>query len=338
MDITHPEGSIGRVVERKRMEFVMDILMVGSDFQTTLGIAYMITTFAQVRVLTIPFPMKFFGFADMSLLSHQGMIMDTYHLHLVFDISSFVGVSNTAALVCWRYCRAKISEPDAKSRGLRERVSWFDRRYRAAYIFLALYLALTIWLELRLDEWAPNKEPGRCYHSHLVTSPSASHPAADKIYVAFTSAWLMLVVLSSVFAGVGKRRAILILCALHFPLHLYMAIALRQANHGKFEGETNNENEWDFGQTTAVLLLGIAVVELVTKGKEYYDFETHVAKHGVPPPPPADGLSVQKDEESSNGNYLLNPVRQDEATSEERQQIGEGHSPTTKNGYQRVGS
>jgi hypothetical protein len=55
MDITHPEGSIGRVVERKRMEFVMNILMVGSDFQSTLGIAYMITTFAQVRVLDLFF-------------------------------------------------------------------------------------------------------------------------------------------------------------------------------------------------------------------------------------------------------------------------------------------
>lgn len=264
----------------------------------------------------------------------QAKIMDTYHLHLVFDIASFVGVSNTAALVCWRYCRAKISEPDAKRRGLRERVSWFNGRYRAAYIFVALYLALTILLELRLNEWAPNKEPGRCYHSHLVTSPSDSHPGSDKLYVAFTSAWLMLVILASVVAGVGKRRTILILSALHFPLHLYMAIALRQANQGKFEGETNHENEWDFGQTTAVLLLGIALVELVAKGKEYYEFETHVAKHGVPPP--SDDHSVQKDEEGNTGGYLLDHVRRDDGTLEERQQPVEGQFATSKNGYQRV--
>lgn len=270
----------------------------------------------------------------MSFTFAQAQIMDTYHLHLVFDIASFVGVSNTAALVCWRYCRAKISEPDAKRRGLRERVTWFDSRYRAAYIFVALYLALTILLELRLNEWAPNKEPGRCYYSHLVTSPSDSHPGSDKLYVAFTSAWLMIVVLASVFAGVGKRRAILILSALHFPLHLYMAIALRQANQGKFEGETNHENEWDFGQTTAVLLLGIALVELVAKGKEYYDFETHVAKHGVPPP--TDDHSIHKDEEASDGSYLLDPVPQDERSPGESQQTTEEHCATAKNGYQRV--
>jgi hypothetical protein len=49
MDITHPEGSIEREVERKRLDFVSKILMVGSDFQSTLGIAYLVTTFAQVR-------------------------------------------------------------------------------------------------------------------------------------------------------------------------------------------------------------------------------------------------------------------------------------------------
>ena len=49
MDIAHPEGSVEREVERKRMDFVSKILMVGSDFQSTLGIAYLVTTFAQVR-------------------------------------------------------------------------------------------------------------------------------------------------------------------------------------------------------------------------------------------------------------------------------------------------
>ena len=170
--------------------------------------------------------------------------MDTYHLHLVFDIASFVGVSNTAALVCWRYCRVKIDEPDMKLQNKPNvRISWFNGRYRAVYIFVALYLALTILLGIRLNEWAPDQEPGRCYYSTLVTDPSDSHPAADKYYVGFTSAWLIVVVLASVFAGVKRRRTILVLSSLHFPLHLYMTIALRQANQGKFEGETSHENE-----------------------------------------------------------------------------------------------
>ncbi|KAL3455739.1 hypothetical protein BJX64DRAFT_294781 [Aspergillus heterothallicus] len=255
MDITHPEGSKKREIERKRLDFVSSILTIGCDIQLTLGIAYLITAFSQVQ------------------------IMDTYHLHLVFDIASFVAVSNTAALVCWRFCRAKLDgqeacDGDAHSDTKRPlpgsktrkrdayRLSYLNGRYRATFLFIALYLALTILLCIRLNEWAPNTPPGRCYFSHLVTSPGASHPGHDKIYVSITASWLIGVVLASVFLGVERRRGILVLSSLHFPLHLYMAIALRQANQGRFEGETKHENEWDFGQTTAVVLLGGAVVEL----------------------------------------------------------------------------
>lgn len=223
----------------------------------------------------------------MSIILSQVSIMDTYHLHLVFDISSFVGVSNTAALVCWRYCRTKLGEP---------RPSWFNNRYRAVYIFVALYLALTILLGIRLNQWSPHHEPGRCYYSHLVTDPSGSHPGVDLYYVGFTSPWLISVILASVFLGVKRRRIILVLSSLHFPLHLYMTIALRQANQYKFERGAH-ENEWDFGQTTAVLLLAIGVIEFVQKGREYYAFERHVAKYGVPPS--ADGRGIQKDEEAN---------------------------------------
>ncbi|KAL2784686.1 hypothetical protein BJX66DRAFT_329783 [Aspergillus keveii] len=275
MDITHPEGSKEREIERKRLDFVSAILTIGCDIQLTLGIAYLITTFSQVQ------------------------IMDTYHLHMVFDIASFVAVSNTAALVCWRFCRVKIdgqqpTEGDAddnekthakrpsesRKRGIPGRISYWNARYRATFLFIALYLALTILLCIRLNEWAPNTAPGRCYHSHLVTSPGASHPDADKIYVSITASWLIGVVLASVFLGVNRRRGILVLSSLHFPLHLYMAIALRQANQGRFEGEAKHENEWDFGQTTAVVLLGGAVVELLAKGREYWVFERGVLREG----------------------------------------------------------
>ncbi|CAI7595287.1 unnamed protein product [Penicillium glandicola] len=284
MDIKNPEGSIERVIERKRMEFVSSILMIGSDIQSTLGIAYMITAFAQIEIL------------------------DTYHLRLAFDFVSFVGLSNMSALVCWRYCRAKL-EPDTKhhpgrrSQRISARINYFEGRYRAAYIYLVLYLILIIVLCIRLDEWAPDTEPGRCYFTNLVTSKTASHPTADKVYVAVTGSWLIIGILASVFGGVNKRRWILIQSTLQFPLRLYMSIALRQANQGKFEGETNHENEWDFGQTTAVLLLGIAVAELVTKGKEYYDFEKHVAKNGISRS--ESERSIQDVEEANTNEYLL---------------------------------
>ena len=57
MDITRPEGSRERAIERKRLEFVSSILMVGSDIQSTLGIAYMVTVFSQVHSMKfIPHP------------------------------------------------------------------------------------------------------------------------------------------------------------------------------------------------------------------------------------------------------------------------------------------
>lgn len=204
------------------------------------------------------------------------------------------------------------------------RISWFNGRYRAVYIFVALYLALTILLGIRLNEWAPDQEPGRCYYSTLITDPSDSHPAADKYYVGFTSVWLIIVVLASVFAGVKRRRTILVLSSLHFPLHLYMTIALRQANQGKFEGETSRENEWDFGQTTAVMLLVIALVELLQKGKEYYDFESHVAKHGVPPS--ANDCAIERDEEANGSSSLLAKGSGDKNMAEDRRSAMQEHT------------
>ncbi|KAJ5688703.1 hypothetical protein N7462_003095 [Penicillium macrosclerotiorum] len=238
--------------------------------------------------------------------------MDTYHFHLVFDIASFVGVSNTAALVCWRFCLAKLGEfPGMKNRNGRKRISLrtclTEDRYRGTLIFLILYLALLIVLEIRLSQWSPDTEPGRCYYSHLVTSPSASHPTSDMTYVGVTGFWLILIVLAGMFAGVQRRRAILILSMLHFPLHLYMTIVLRQANQGKFEGETKHEHEWDFGQTTAVILLGIAVVELIKKGREYYNFERQVAKNGIPLP--TRDQSLEEVESATKNGYVLDDTR-----------------------------
>lgn len=219
----------------------------------------------------------------------QIQITDLYHLHLVFDIVSFVGVSNVAALVCWRFCRTKLSDEDKEMKTAnhpqRKRDQFIraitNGRYRAMFLFLALYLALLIVLGIRLNEWAPDVAPGRCYYSHLVASEGASHPGVDQIYISITGSWLIVAMLAGMFFGVKRRRFVLLLSMLHFPLHLYMFIALRQANQGKFEGEEKHENNWDFGQTTAVILLCVALVELFTKGKEFYDFEKQAAKQGM---------------------------------------------------------
>ncbi|RFU78557.1 hypothetical protein TARUN_3673 [Trichoderma arundinaceum] len=265
-DGDHSPGSIGLAIERKRLECVSEILMVGNDIQMVIGTSYMISVFASAGSI------------------------DTYHLHLVFDIVSFVGVSSAAALVCWTYCNVRLhrSIPSSDwSRLLARRFACFRSahftpRHRATYLFAIMYLVLTILLCTRLDDWAPDRPPGRCYFAHLVTRPDANHPLDDKIYVSFTASWMILVMLAAAFSGARWRHSILILAFLQFPVHLYMALALRSANQGKLEGEPY-ENSWDFGQTTAVVLLAMAARELLNKGLEFFLFERDLRKRGTVP-------------------------------------------------------
>ncbi|KAL7951229.1 hypothetical protein V8C42DRAFT_356612 [Trichoderma barbatum] len=267
LDGNHTPGSIEFAIEQKRLECVSDILMVGNDIQLIIGTSYMISVF-----------------------SAAGSI-DTYHLHLVFDIVSFVGVSSAAALVCWTYCNLRLHRPavpqDLKSHLLSRhfacfRSIHFTPRHRGTYLFAVMYLVLTILLCINLDDWSPDHEPGRCYFAHLVTSPYAAHPSADIIYVAITASWMIIVMLAAAFSGARWRHSILILAFLQFPVHLYMALALRAANQGKLEGEVH-ENAWDFGQTTAVVLLAMAARELLEKGSEFFFFEHDLRKRGALP-------------------------------------------------------
>lgn len=168
-------------------------------------------------------------------------------------------------------------------------MSFFTIRHRATYLFGVMFLALTILLCLRLNEWDVDARPGRCYYSHLVTAGGyGSHPLADKIYVGVTAAWMLLAIGMAAFMGVRWRKWILRSAFLQFPVHLYMAIALRSENQGRLAGDERDENGWDFGQTTAVLLLGAAFEELVRKGSDYWKFE-RAARQGGSIDPDDDG-------------------------------------------------
>lgn len=258
----HAPESIEYAIEQKRLEVVSDILMAGNDIQMVVGTSYMISAFANIGQ------------------------MDVYHLHLVFDIVSFVGVSSAAALVCWTYCNVRLhrsSHAHDWAHHLFERhfacfrSPHFTPRHRATYLFVSLYLVLTILLCVALDDWALDRPPGRCYFSHLVTSPGAPHPMSDKVYVSFTASWMMLVMMAAALSGARWRHTILVLAFLQFPVHLYMALALRSANQGKLDGG-GYENGWDFGQTTAVILLAVAAKEVFDKSLEYFFFEKDLKK------------------------------------------------------------
>lgn len=67
LDITHEEGTEQYRRQRKRLETVSDMLMVGNDSQMLLGIAYMITIWTKQDKIGV------------------------YHLRVAFDTVSFVG-------------------------------------------------------------------------------------------------------------------------------------------------------------------------------------------------------------------------------------------------------
>ncbi|KAI1476029.1 hypothetical protein K445DRAFT_313097 [Daldinia sp. EC12] len=252
LEVQGEEGTPQHANEKKRLGFVSEILMVGNDLQMITGIALIGTALA------------------------HGKEIDLYHLHLVYDTVSFVGVSNAAALVCWTVMRAK----SLKSRSRHKLFpAYWTGRFRISYAFAILFLGLTIFLEIRLDEWSLTaEEPGYCYITTGLAAVGASHPGADKAYVAITAIWLLLVMFGSLFASVKFRKPLLVLSALQFPVHLYMMIKIRMENYPYLEGE--NENRWDFGQTTATILLAVTIVQLIHQGLEFIKFENALKKYG----------------------------------------------------------
>lgn len=187
-------------------------------------------------------------------------------------------MSSAAALVCWSFCAAKIKNISSKYPPRHPtkvpRISRWSPKHRVTYVFAILFLALTILLEVRLNEWSDSEnseepKPGRCYYTNGTSTPSAGHPWTDKTYVGITAGWLLLVMASAIFGRSERRKIILILAFLQFPVHLYMTIALRTANQEHLSGE-EGENGWDFGQTTAILLLGVTINELVSKSLGFH--------------------------------------------------------------------
>jgi len=158
--------------------------------------------------------------------------------------------------------------------------------HRATYLFALLFLAQTILLLVSFKSWStsPTAPLGSCYiTSNLLSAPGASHPAADRIYIAITAVWLLAVLFFAIFGGAKHRRSVLLIALLQFPVHLYAVIALRTGNQTALEkegGDEEGENVWDFGQTTAVLLLGVTVHECVSKGREIWRFEREARGRG----------------------------------------------------------
>ncbi|KAK8134821.1 hypothetical protein PG984_006833 [Apiospora sp. TS-2023a] len=230
----HPEGSDEHERRKKRIEFLSDVVNIGNDLQVLLGIALMITAWTKRKELGL------------------------YHLRLVFDTVSFVGVSSIAVLVCLAFCQKMLNRSTSR----------LSSRYLTVYGFIVFFVALAITFIIRLAKWQEGGKLGECYNTVGASNRFASHPGSDQAYVLITSLWLLVAIGMAVFGGSKVLMLVLLFAMLEYPVHLYFMIAIRHANQPLLEG-TEDEDRWDFGQTTAMLLLGLAYLEFATKAWKY---------------------------------------------------------------------
>ena len=155
--------------------------------------------------------------------------------------------------------------------------SWRTGRKISIYMFSLLYLAYAIIVCQRLGNWSEDDENAKCYNTPLVTSSTASHPRADIIYVAVTAGFLLVLIGSSLASTQRTAQFILVLALGQLPVHVYMVGALRTSNQGLLEG--GDENEWDFGQTVATVLLGMTISELGEGLREYWHLHRKAKHH-----------------------------------------------------------
>ncbi|KAH8878545.1 hypothetical protein GQ53DRAFT_850177 [Thozetella sp. PMI_491] len=250
MAAQHEEGTVDHELDVKRAQVVSEILMVGNGIQMALGTALVITA-----------------------LSH-GQGLDLYHMHLIYDTASFVGISNCAAVVCWNYVKTRFT-PNEHQPSKRFRFAHYTE-HRGTWLYAVLLLAFTVFFAIQLNEWdLESEELGHCFITSWTSAPGASQPATTKSYVAITAGWLLLTMFGTVFCAGRWRRTLLALSVLQFPLHLYVATALKLNNQAHLDGE-ESENGWDFGQTTALVLLIGTLIELVRRIFKYREFEKEV--------------------------------------------------------------
>jgi heme/copper-type cytochrome/quinol oxidase subunit 4 len=142
-----------------------------------------------------------------------------------------------------------------------------------------------------LGEWDETEE-GHCYITTGLSAPASTHPEADKAYVGVSATYLIVALLMAVVGSATLVRTVLILALLQFPLHLYMMITLRVNNSTRLDG-TESESDWRFGQTVAVLLLGMTIREIISGFQEWRKFEKNINKKELPIDDVETGLKVQ---------------------------------------------
>jgi hypothetical protein len=142
-------------------------------------------------------------------------------------------------------------------------------RYLTTYVYIIFFFALTVVLITHLLQWDENSSAlGFCYNIQGSADPGTDQPGTELTYVVATGFGLLILMFSAGFGAPRLRTFLVVSAFVQYVVHLYFMVAVRQANQALLEGP-DREDRWDFGQTTAMLLLGLAFAEVVQKSWDY---------------------------------------------------------------------
>lgn len=163
--------------------------------------------------------------------------------------------------------------------------------------FGIVYLIFTIVFCVHLALY-DDATPGRCYNALLTSSPTATHPAHDYIYIAITGCWFYLLLAGCLAVAIRTNRKlsscsngnevalsqvewvfrktpkveveglVILFSSFLYPVHLWSAISLRQANQTLLT-PSGGENHWGFGQMVTLVMIAGVVIECC-KGVMWY--------------------------------------------------------------------
>ncbi|OTB01045.1 hypothetical protein M426DRAFT_323828 [Hypoxylon sp. CI-4A] len=115
--------------------------------------------------------------------------LDLYHYHIIYDTVSLTGVSAAAGLM------TTFSKRD-------------DTYIRESLIivFIILHLAFVVLFDRKLQSW-DDDVPGSCFNTSNISTPEATHPYVDRIYLSLTSLYFYAIFLSCIPTVTSKSRA-----------------------------------------------------------------------------------------------------------------------------------
>jgi hypothetical protein len=151
-------------------------------------------------------------------------------------------------------------------------------QFLTIYIYTAFFFALTVVTINHLLQWNERSQViGLCYNTKTSADHGTEQPGTEITYVVITGFSLLFTMFSAIFAGPRFRKPLVLLAVLHYVVHLYFMIVVREDNQPLLEG-TEREDNWDFGQSTAILLLSLSATEVIKKTFSYWRWEREVEK------------------------------------------------------------